>query len=397
MNISVPTGWNLCNLEEVCSIRNKTNVDSELYIGLEHIGQGNNMLISRGNSKEFKSTKNTFKKGDVLYGKLRPLLNKVYLATEDGYCSTDILPLQANGKISAEFLLRVLTHKNFLSFAVATSSGTKMPRTNWSDIRDFKILLPPSQEQHKIALIVSSLDELIQKTDQIIEQTQRLKKGVMQKLFREALLNNPTVTINEIKDTTPNAISMGPFGSSIKTDNFVSDGVPVIRGVNLTKEPFNMDGFVFLREEKADELRSANSFSNDIVFTHRGTLGQVGIIPEKTKYKRFVISQSQMKLTCNNNRAIPKYVYYFFKSHQGQKALLANISRTGVPSIGQPTTTLKRIKIPLPSIASQMSISSTLTSIENLNQLRIAYREFIVNLKKGLMQNLLTSKIRVKI
>ncbi len=109
---------------------------------------------------------------------------------------------------------------------------------------------------------------------------------------------------------------MGPFGSNIKTDNFVPAGVPIIRGVNLNADRFLDDEFVYLTDEKADELKSANAFPNDLVFTHRGTLGQVGIIPQNAKFKRYVVSQSQMKLRCNPQKAEPMFVFYFFNHHK---------------------------------------------------------------------------------
>jgi type I restriction enzyme S subunit len=92
-------------------------------------------------------------------------------------------------------------------------------------------------------------------------------------------------------------IAMGPFGSDIKTDNFVPAGVPIIRGGNLTSGRFNGEEFVYLTEEKADELLNSNAYPSDVVFTHRGTLGQVGLVPDNP-FKRYVVSQSQMKLTC---------------------------------------------------------------------------------------------------
>lgn len=130
-------------------------------------------------------------------------------------------------------------------------------------------------------------------------------------------------TIDEIKADTPNAIAMGPFGSRIKTDNFVSAGVPVIRGNNLNGERLLDDQFVFLTEEKANELRASNAFPGDIVITHRGTLGQVGIIPYDAKHPRYVVSQSQMKLTVDGEKADPFYIFYYLRSSLGQHELLA--------------------------------------------------------------------------
>ena len=255
------------------------------------------------------------------------------------------------------------------------TQGSTIQGLTREDLKNIKVPFPPFLEQQKISSILSKVDELIQKTDQIIEQTQRLKKGLLNKLFSKLVNDSPRVTVEQIKSSIRNAISMGPFGSNIKTDNFVPSGIPVIRGINLTKEPFNMEGFVFITEKKADELKSANAFPGDIVFTHRGTLGQVGIIPEGSIYRRFVISQSQMKLTCDRSKVYPLFVYYFFKSPVGQKALFENVARTGVPAIGQPTTTLRKIKIPLPSVDEQQQLASTMERIEGLTESRRSYRD----------------------
>jgi type I restriction enzyme S subunit len=157
---------------------------------------------------------------------------------------------------------------------------------------------------------------------------------------------------------------MGPFGSDIKTDNFVPIGVPVIRGGNLTSGRFHSADFVFLTEEKAHQLANANAFPGDLVFTHRGTLGQVGLIPEKP-FSRYVVSQSQMLLRCNPRAADSAFIYYFFKSDVGQHALLMNTSQTGVPAISRPTTSLKSIRLSLPSLPEQRAIAHILGTLDD--------------------------------
>ena len=159
-------------------------------------------------------------------------------------------------------------------------------------------------------------------------------------------------SIDEIKAS----MAMGPFGSNIKKEFFVEMGVPVIRGNNLTRYKFYDDEFGYVSEKKADELKSSNCFPGDIVITHRGTLGQVGIIPRNSRYKRYVISQSGMKLSCNESVAINEYVFYFLKSAIGQYLLLQNTSQTGVPAIARPLTSLKRVSLPIPKIEEQLKI-----------------------------------------
>jgi type I restriction enzyme S subunit len=158
----------------------------------------------------------------------------------------------------------------------------------------------------------------------------------------------PEFSIEELKASSRNAIAMGPFGSNIKAENFVEDGIPVIKGGNLTGDFIVEDKFDFLTEEKADELKTSNAFRRDIVITHRGTIGQVGIIPDNSKFVRYVVSQSQLKVTLDQEKVNPYFVYYFLRSPVGQHRLLMNASQVGVPAIAQASTSVKGIMIPCP-------------------------------------------------
>jgi type I restriction enzyme, S subunit len=172
-------------------------------------------------------------------------------------------------------------------------------------------------------------------------------------------------SIEAIASPKKGSLSMGPFGSNITKDNFKPAGVPVIRGNNLTEYCFHDSHFVFLSEEKADELRSSNAKPEDLVITHRGTLGQVGIIPTNSKYKRYVVSQSGMKLTCDKEKVNPRFVFYWLKSPKGQQELLRNTSQTGVPAIAQPLSSLRKVKLPLPSLTEQNAIVVLLSNFND--------------------------------
>src|SRR2546425_5144340 len=99
--------------------------------------------------------------------------------------------------------------------------------------------------------------------------------------------------LQDIAAENGRAFAMGPFGSKIKAENYREFGVPVIRGTNLGEcgdAPFTPHGFVFLTEDKADDLTSSSASPNDIVFVAQGTVGKVGIVPTNTPYRRFVLS-----------------------------------------------------------------------------------------------------------
>lgn len=159
-------------------------------------------------------------------------------------------------------------------------------------------------------------------------------------------------------------VAMGPFGSNLKVDNFITEGVPVIRGMNLHEGGFNKKNFAYVSEEKANSLKRSIAYPDDLVFTHRGTLGQVGIIP-KIGFDKYLVSQSQMRLSVNKKIINPKYLYYFFKSPLGQKELLKNSSQVGVPAIANPTKSLKDVNITIPDLSTQNEIVEILTSFDN--------------------------------
>jgi type I restriction enzyme S subunit len=175
----------------------------------------------------------------------------------------------------------------------------------------------------------------------------------------------PTVTLESLALPVKGSFAMGPFGSDIKTDNFVEFGVPIIKGQNLGGSRLLEDSFDFLTEEKADELSNSIAKSGDIVFTHRGTLGQVVMIPRKSRYPRYIVSQSQMKVSLDEKLALPEYVTYYFQSSVGQHVLMSYASQTGVPAIGQPLTSLRKMLVILPSIEEQRAIASVLGALDD--------------------------------
>ncbi|MEZ2602324.1 restriction endonuclease subunit S [Kluyvera intermedia] len=138
-------------------------------------------------------------------------------------------------------------------------------------------------------------------------------------------------------------IGMGPFGSNIKASQFVSSGIPIINGQQL-KGFILEDNFInYITDEHANILKNSLVYEHDIVLTHRGTLGQVSLIPKRKGNEKFVISQSQFYLRVDRKKCSPFYMIHFLKSKIGQEALLSNASQVGVPSIARPSTHLKKI------------------------------------------------------
>lgn len=144
-------------------------------------------------------------------------------------------------------------------------------------------------------------------------------------------------------------IGMGPFGSNIKVSTFVDSGVPVISGQHL-KEILIIDGGNnFITPEHAEKLKNSAVYRKDIIFTHAGNIGQVSIIPDDSEHNDYIISQRQFYLRVNESKSSPYYLIHYFRSEQGQHALLSNASQVGVPSIARPSTHLRNITFLNPS------------------------------------------------
>lgn len=168
-----------------------------------------------------------------------------------------------------------------------------------------------------------------------------------------------TYRIEEIAEK----ISIGPFGSRMKSEVYVESGVPVIRGTNLTGSKNFSGNWVFITAQLAQQLESCCVSKGDLVFPHRGSIGEVGLVDNK--FPQYIMSSSLMKLRCNLNLAESEFIYYFFKSQQGRYELLKNASQVGTPGIGQPLTSLKNIEIKLPSLMEQKRIAKILSDLDD--------------------------------
>lgn len=172
-------------------------------------------------------------------------------------------------------------------------------------------------------------------------------------------MNYKTHLVSELIDD----IAMGPFGSNIKVECFVDKGVPVLNGSNLEGFELSEKSFRYVTPEKADSLNKANAHQGDVVITHRGTLGQIVYIPETAKHNRYVISQSQFRVHCNE-KILPEYLVYYFHTPIGQHKLLSNASQVGVPALARPSSTFQKIEIEIPDIDTQKRVVSILRALQ---------------------------------
>ncbi len=174
----VPAGWEVRPLASLCQevrkgVRKKDLADDEIYIGLEHIPRKSIALRDWSTADSVESNKLRFKKGDILFCKIRPYLHKVALAHFDGACSSDTIVLRPRNTVYEGFLLFTIFSETFIDLATIAATGTRMPRADWAFLEKLELKIPHPQllqiYQSRFDEIISLIENLLQINQQALE------------------------------------------------------------------------------------------------------------------------------------------------------------------------------------------------------------------------------------
>lgn len=190
---------------------------------------------------------------------------------------------------------------------------------------------------------------------------------------------------------------MGPFGSNIKISTFVSEGVPIISGNHLRGYFLDEHEFNYVTAEHAERLKNSIVFPHDLIFTHAGNIGQVAMIPDNCKYDHYILSQRQFYLRCDENQVLPEFLLMFFHSASGQHELLSYANQTGVPSIAQPASNLKKIPFKCPPIQVQLMWKERVQPIFDLYLGNRLQNERLSALRDILLPKLMSGQLDISV
>lgn len=190
-------GWEKVEMKKLCSFQKDSIIPDKIekgtkYLGLECIEKetGNILQVHDVDNGELKSNKFLFDENYILYGKLRPYLNKVALPNFKGICSTDIIPIKPiNGKCNKAFVCYIMRGKGFVSFAHERSSGANLPRISPSEIEKYPIINPPLSLQTLFADRIALIDQQKQQAQQSYEKAEALFNSLLQRAFKGELVS----------------------------------------------------------------------------------------------------------------------------------------------------------------------------------------------------------------
>ena len=319
----IPEGWEVTKLKYLATfpIEKNARTDSP-YIGLENIESWTGKYVL-SDSQYDKSQALTFSKNNILFGKLRPYLAKVFCASNDGCCSSEFCILNFSSSVNIRYFWNLLISPTFIDHVTKSTYGTKMPRANTDFIKNICAPVPPHIEQDRIALYLDAasakIDFLLSKTRASVEEYKKLKQAVITQAVTKGVRGEremkdsgvewigeiPTsYSICKLKYLLKNPLKYGANESGIP----YSDSLPrYIRITDITPDGnLKCTGKLSLSEESAKDYILEDG---DILFARSGaTVGKTFIYYQsygRSAYAGYLIKASL------NNKVSPKFVYYY--------------------------------------------------------------------------------------
>jgi type I restriction enzyme S subunit len=261
------------------------------------------------------------------------------------------------------------------------------------------VIFPPLPEQRRIADILSTLDEQIQLTDKLIDETRELKKGLSNDLFLKGVghENHKSIQLGpkqfeipqdwEIKQISEVCDDIIDYRG--KTPSYSDSGIPHIRNFNIEENRLIMDDIDYVSEETYDEWMTRGiPQEGDVFFTTEAPLGKAAMVPDF----RFSLAQRLVVLQPGDEITGEWLMYLltsvFMKEYYHTRA-------TGSTVKGLSNRALQKVKVFVPPIEEQSKITNCLSNVDAKLYQELEYKEELQNLKRGLMQDLLTGKVRV--
>jgi len=382
------------------------------YVGLEHIPQRGSEITEHSHAGDSISTNSVFRESDVLFGKLRPNLRKCVLARFAGYCSTDILVLRALPGASPSYAVRVLQSEQVGAEAEKTAIGTKMPRTSWASLKNVKVFAPSISQQQKIAQILDTLDTQIQKTEALIAKLEKIKEGLLHDLLTRGIDQNGQ--LRPTLDQAPELYKESALGliprewgvarieevSTKVTNGFVgiatphysqdNSGVLYLYGNNIRPNYVDLKKCERVTQRFHSLQTKSQLQDGDMLTVQSGHIGACAVYEKSlgeanchaliiTRFKPEVVRSKFAALYCNSAIGMQAQGRLFI----GSTILHIN------------TSDLAKLAIPVPPVPEQSQIINAFISTSDRLSEETKKKNKLMKIKTGLMNDLLTGRVRV--
>ena len=367
-----------------------------LYLGLEHLAPGRLVRTGGGRASEMRSTTSAFQPDDVLYGKLRPYLDKAVLVDKEGVRTTELLVLRAKAHVDPRFIATVIHSPGFLEYAISGTTGVQHPRTSWVHIRKFAVPRFTSEEQRRIADLIWFVHGAISLSEKLVQEGQALKRSAMQALFTHGLRGEAQ------KETdvglVPKSWNMLPLGDlciGSDTVDLRKEGSRKIEYVDVSsvsREFLRIESTSRFVLKEAPGRARKRILTDDVLFaTVRPTLLRVALVPVHLNNQvcstAFCVLRRRHEITANH------FIYYLVQRDQFVRQLALIETGASYPAVTD--RIVKEQIVPVPGTEEQHEIVKILNAIDRKIDLHRKKRAVLDDLFKALLHKLMTGEVRV--
>ncbi len=414
----VPEHWDVKRLKHILRLLTEKTDRRENAVALENIESWSGRFIQTETTFEGEGV--AFEQGDILFGKLRPYLAKVYLAETSGEAVGDFHVMRPTKNTVGRYAQYQILNREFIAIVDGSTFGAKMPRASWDFMGGMVLAAPPIPEQQTIAAFLdretAKIDALIAEQQRLIELLKEKRQAVISHAVTKGL--NPDAPMKDsgiewlgevpehwaikrlkhIKALSPNSFVDGPFGSNLKSEHFIDDGnVYVIESNFATQGRLEPSELKTIASEHFETIRRSETKDGDIIIAKIGAqFGKATILPEIDKPA--VVSGNSMKLTVENAVCQTLWAYWqlFNLKANGEIDLLVNGSAQPALSLGA----MNELVFLLPPLDEQEKITSFLqnqtTKLDDLTAEAQTAITLLQERRTALISAAVTGKIDVR-
>ena len=404
-----PKGWRTARLKWVTQLINeKTELNDRPYLGLENVESGTGRWLPSKGEVEPEGLANLFERHDVLFGKLRPYLAKVYMAEGPGRCTSEMLVLRPH-EVLPEFLRFVLLADETIKLVDSSTDGVKMPRAERDFVARLVVPVPEKERQRAVAAFLNrktaAIDDLVAKKERLIELLQEKRQALITQAVTKGL--DPNVPM---KDSGIRWLGDIPAHWEVhqlrrvvrefvdyrgRTPTKLDEGVPLITAGAVR------DGRI--DHERAPEYMAVDEYKEfmrrglpelgDLVFTSEAPLGEVALVEDPT----VAFAQRIILFRVNRARVLSEFLWLYYRSDAGRSEVVSRSS--GSTAEGIRADRLRGSLVPVPPLGEQSDIIETVKKgLEHLGPISKAVDVQIDRLREyrqALISAAVTGKIEI--
>ena len=347
----LPVGWAKTTLSDVIEVTKEKGIPSNQsefpFIGMEHIASNSGEILTYGDPADYKSGAVIADESLVLYGRLRPYLNKVFIPKSKCFASGEFIPLKPKDLLDRKYLLNLLRSSHFVSFAVSLNAGDR-PRVKWEQMRNYAFDLPPLAEQERI---VEILEEQFSRLDSALASVKAVREKA--KAFRRSLLH--AAFSGELTGGTEGwrEVTLGDLftlvgGFAYKSSSWVSEGIPVVKIGNVRNGKVTLEGCSYVTEKDSEDAERYGAKYGDLLMTLTGEIGAVGVYREPVVAR---VNQRVARVDIKNELVVgQQLIVMLLSSPQIKEALERKAKGVAQPNISPKDVMGMRTQLPSPPI-----------------------------------------------